>query len=232
MRFVLGQPPDDPSFHPEPRAGWRRVNEMGPRVLMAVGTIIGIPLAVLIGFLWSHIPLSPLSFRIDSMGLGSWMVVLLPLIMMVALATFLIVLVVAHEFVHVLAFPRCGLTSATVFGVWPSRLLPYAHHSGPVSYRRLIVVAFAPFIVLSVLPLIASYFGLLRSPLSALFSTLNAMACGGDVAVCLTLAYQLPINAILHSKGWNTWWHAAEQSHALEPAAGSVSNEESPPPAQ
>ena len=158
MRFVLGQPPDDPSFHPDPLAGWRKVREMGPRALMAVGTIMGIPLTVLIGFLWSRIPLSPLSFRIDSIGLGSWSVVLLPFIMMIAIATFFIVLVVAHEFVHILAFPRFGLTSATVFGVWPSRLLPYAHHSGPVSYRRMMVVALAPFIVLSVVPLIASYY--------------------------------------------------------------------------
>lgn len=232
MRFVLGQPPDDPSFHPDARAGWRKVREMGPRALMAVGTVMGIPLTVLIGFLWSRIPLSPLSFRIDSIGLGSGSVVLLPLVMMIALATPLIALVVAHEFVHVLAFPRFGLTSATVFGVWPSRFLPYAHHSGPVTHRRLMVVALAPFIVLSVVPLLASYIGLLRSPLWALFSILNAMACGGDAAVLLTFAYQLPLNATLRNKGWNTWWHAAEQSHALEPAAGSVSNGESLPPAQ
>jgi hypothetical protein len=86
--------------------------------------------------------------------------------------------------------------------------------------------------VLSVVPLLASHIGLLHSPLWALFSILNGIASGGDVAICLTLAYQLPINATLQNNGWDTWWHAAEQSHALEPAAGPDSNGESSPPAQ
>lgn len=232
MRFVIGQPPDEPSFHPDPRVGWQKVRWMGPRALMAVGSLVGIPLAVLMGFFWSQTPLPPLTFSIDAIGLGSWSVFLLPLIIIVVIAAFLIVLVVVHEFIHILAFPYFGFTSATVFGVWPSRLLPYAYHSGPVSYRRLIVVALAPFIVLSVAPLIASSLGLLPSPLSAIFSILNSLACGGDVAVCLMLAYQLPINAVVQSQGGDTWWRPAEQSHALEPAAGSVSNGEPSPPAQ
>jgi hypothetical protein len=96
----------------------------------------------------------------------------------------------------------------------------------------MIVVALAPFIVLSVAPLIASYIGLLRSPLGAIFSILNSVACGGDVAVCLMLAYQLPISAVVQSKGGDTWWRPAEQSHALEPAAGPDSNGKSSTPAQ
>jgi hypothetical protein len=213
MRFVLGQPPDDPSYHPDPKVGWRKVRLMEPRALIAVGSLLGIPLAVLIGFFWSRMPLPPLTFSIDAIGLGSWSAFLLPLIIIVVIAAFLIVLVIAHEFIHLLAFPNFGLTSATVFGVWPSRLLPYAYHSGPVSCRRMIVVALAPFIVLSVAPLIASYIGLLRSPLGAIFSVLNSVACGGDVAVCLMLAYQLPISAVLQSKGGDTWWRPAEAMH-------------------
>jgi hypothetical protein len=232
MRFVLGQPPDDPSYHPDPKVGWRKVRWIEPRALIAVGSLLGIPLAVLIGFFWTRMPLPPLTFSIDAIGLGSWSAFLLPLIIIVVIAVFLIVLVIGHEFVHLLAFPSFGLTSATVFGIWPSRLLPYAYHSGPVSCRRMIVVALAPFIVLSVAPLIASYIGLLRSPLGAIFSILNSVACGGDVAVCLMLAYQLPISAVVQSKGGDTWWRPAEQSHALEPAAGPDSNGKSSTPAQ
>ena len=205
---------------------------MGPRALIAVGSLLGIPLAVLIGFFWSRMSVPPLTFSIDAIGLGSWSAFLLPLIIIVVIAAFLIVLVIAHEFIHVLAFPKFGLTSATVFGVWPSRLLPYAYHSGPVSCRRMIVVALAPFFVLSVAPLITSYIGLLRSPLGAIFSILNSVACGGDVAVCLMLAYQLPISAVLQCKGGDTWWRPAEQSRALESAAEPVVHGKSSPPAQ
>lgn len=232
MRFLLGQPPDDPGFDPDPEMGWRKVRVMSPGSLLAIGTLMGVPLAFLTGFLWSQIPLPPLSFSLGAMGLGSWSAVLLPIIIFIAIATFLVVLVVVHEFVHVLAFPSFGLTSATVFGVWPSRFLPYAHHSGPVSSGRLIVVALAPFIVLSVVPLFAAYVGLMRSPLAAVFSILNSVACGGDVAVCLMLVYQLPATAILQNHGGDTWWRPVEPSHAPEPAAGPVSNGESSPPAR
>lgn len=205
---------------------------MGPRALVAVGTLVGIPLAVLMGFCWSRMPLPPLTVSMDAMGRGSWSAVLFSVIIVVVIAVFLIVLVVTHELLHVLAFPYCGLTSATVFGVWPSRLLPYAYHSGPVSHSRLIVVALAPLMILSVAPLIASYMGLLRSPLIAIVSILNSVACGGDVAVCLMIAYQLPINAVLQAKAGDTWWRLAEPSHAMEPAAASDSNGESSTPAQ
>lgn len=209
MRFVIGQPPDDPGFHPDPEAGWRKVRWMGPRALIAAGSLLGIPLAVLVGYFWLQMPLPPLTFSIDAIGPGAWSESLLPLIIIVVITAFLIILIVCHEFIHVLALPHFGLTSATVFGYWPSRLLPYAYHSGPVSYSRLMVVALAPFIVLSVAPLIASYIGLMRSPLGAIFSILNSVACGGDVTVCLMLAYQLPINAVLQSQGGDTWWRPA-----------------------
>jgi hypothetical protein len=84
MRLVLGPPPDDPSFQPAARPGWRRVREMGPRALMAVGTVMGIPLAVLVGFLWSRIPLPPLSLGAGPAGPGTWSVALLPVVMMAA----------------------------------------------------------------------------------------------------------------------------------------------------
>lgn len=232
MRFLLGQPPDDTSYHADPGAGWRKVRWIGPRAMITLGSLLGIPLAVLIGFFWSRMPLPPLKFSINSIGLGSWSGFLLSLIIIIVIAVCLIVLVIAHEFIHLLAFPNFGLSSATVFGIWPSRLLPYAYHSGPVTCRRMIVVALAPFIVLSVSPLIASYIGLLRSPLSAIFSILNSVACGGDVAVCLMLAYQVPIAAVVQSKDGDTWWIPAEQAHALEPAVGPDSNGESSPPAQ
>lgn len=225
MRFLLGEPPDDPGFAPDPEMGWRKVHVMSPGTLLAIGTLMGIPLAFLIGFLWSQISLPPLSFSLDVMGLGSWSAVLLPFIILIAIATFLVVLVVAHEFVHVFAFPSFGLTSATVFGVWPSRFLPYAHHLGPVSSGRLIVVALAPFIVLSVVPLFAAYFGLMRSPLAAIFSILNSLACGGDLAVCLMLVYQLPTTAVLQNHGGDTWWRPAEPRHSPELAAEPGTNE-------
>jgi hypothetical protein len=210
MRFIIGHPPDDPDFAPEQETGWQKLREMGPATLLIVGSLAGVPLAALFSYAWSRVPGTGLSFSFDVMTLGRWAAVLFPLLVIVTLATFLASLIFVHELIHVLACPRFGLTSATVLGVWPSRVLAYGNHSGPVSFTRGIVVGLAPFLVLSVLPLLVAFGGGPRWPLVAVVSVVNALVCGGDAVICLMLVCQVPFNATLRNEGWDTWWRPAE----------------------
>ncbi len=222
MRFVIGKPPEDSDFAPEQEVGWRRLREMGPATLLLVGGAAGVPLAAIAGYAWSQVPGTELSFTFDvpvpasaasatpAMPLGHWSAILLPLLVLMTMATFLVALIFVHELINVLACPGFGLTSATVLGVWPSRMLAYGNHSGPVSFSRFILVGLAPFLVLSVFPFLAAFMGGFHWQFLALVSIVNALVCGGDAAICLMIAYQIPFNATLRNKGWDTWWRPAE----------------------
>ena len=205
MCFILGPPPDDADFAPE-QGGWRRLREMGPRTLMVIGSLAGVPLSALFAYGWSRIPGTALTFSFDVMSLGRWGPVLLPLLLILTMAVFFGVLIFVHELIHALACPGFGLTSATFLGVWPSKILAYASHNGPISFGRGIFVGMAPFLVLSVAPLLVAFAGGPHWQLLTVTSVMNSMVCGGDVVICLMFSSQIPHDAMLRNKGWDTWW--------------------------
>jgi hypothetical protein len=128
------------------------------------------------------------------------------------MAVFFAGLIFVHELIHALACPCFGFTSATMLGVWPSKILAYANHTGPISFRRGMVIGMAPFLVLSLAPLLTAFVGGPHGQFLTLVSVMNAMVCGGDVVICLMLICQVPLNATIRNKGWDTWWrsnHAA-----------------------
>ena len=218
MRFEFGPPSDDPSFDPEQEAGWQKLREMGPGTIMLIGSLVGIPLAALIGNAWSRIPGGLTSTGFDVMTLGRWSAVLLPLLLLLSMAIFFAGLILVHELIHALACPHFGLTSETVLGVWPRKCIAYANHSGPISLKRGIVIGSAPFMILSVAPLLVAAVGGPQWTLLQWVSVVNAMMCGGDAVIGVMIVSQVPFNATLRNKGWNTWWRSGEPGAA--PAEG------------
>lgn len=211
MQFIIGPPPDDPRFAPE-EGGWQKLRELNPRALVLIGSFAGLPLAALIGYGWSRVPRdTELAVRLDVMTLGPWSMLLVPLLAFLSLVVFFAALILIHELIHVLACPHFGFTSDTVFGVWPSRILAYANHSGPISLLRGIVIGTGPFLVLSVAPLFLASAGGPHWPLLMLVSVVNALLCGGDAVICMMLLWQVPFTATLRNKGWDTWWRPAQK---------------------
>jgi hypothetical protein len=205
MRFVLGPPPDADDFHPD-ESGWRKLREPSSYALIAVGSLIGVPVGIAFAYLWSQVQVQPISIQLNLSLFGSWapvaVLVMLPLL---ALAFFLL-LIAIHELLHALACPKYGLSRETVIGVWPSRLMPYAGHLGEMPCWRYLVMALAPFLVLSVLPLLIAAF-VERTPSTlALLSTVNALCCGGDFVLVAVIASQIPLRAAVRNKGWATYW--------------------------
>ena len=209
MRFILGPPPDDTDFQPE-QEGWRRLRDIGPGTLMLVGSLAGLPLAALCSYAWSRLSVTALTFTLPTyaMSLGGWSMLLLPLMVLSMLAGFLAALIFTHELIHALACPRFGFTSQTTLGVWPSRFICYATHVGPISCRRGILLGIAPFLVLSVLPLLVAAAGGPRSTFTAAVSVTNALLCGGDAVITVMFLRQIPFNGTMRNKGWDTWWKA------------------------
>ena len=216
MRFLIGPPPDDTDFAPE-QEGWRKVREPSPLVLVLVGAVVGVPIAAAATYVWSAIIGFEPSVQLSISGDDQYGMVKIWLFLLVPFA-FLAGLIVAHELIHALACPRFGFTRATVIGVWPSRIMPYACHLGALSHRRGILIASAPFLVLTVSPMLAELVGRWQSSFLAWVSIVNALVSGGDALIIVMLLVQIPLSASMRNKGWHTWWRPAEPGAAPDPA--------------
>jgi hypothetical protein len=211
MRFALGPPPDTIDFAPE-RDGWQRVRMPSPRRLMIVGSAVGIAMGALVVFGWRQVPAGTPLVLMDLSTFGPWAALATPLILLLSVVISFAGLLVVHELIHVLACPGLGLSSANVMGVWPSRLLPYADYQGPLPCWRAIIVALAPFTILSLVPLAVAFLAGSAPTFWMLVSVVNALGCGGDALLCFVMTSQVPLGAVVQSKRWDMWWRPAAAS--------------------
>src|SRR5262245_37172423 len=149
MRLHLGPVPDE--FSPD--SSWRAIREPDPILLQVIALPVAAFVAVLVGFAWSRVGL-PTSLLFP----GPFPVLVL---FNVALALSIPALIVAHELLHAIVHPHFGLSSSTIIGAWPSRLLFYAHFSGPLTRNRFLAIFAMPFLVITVLPLAVAATGIL-----------------------------------------------------------------------
>ena len=211
MRFVIGPPLDSPDFHPE-TGGWQRMPCPSPGYVSLVGGLIGLPLFAVVAFGWSCVPgrIESVQIHLGVVGqAGLFVQLAVPLVGVIA---FFCSLIIVHELAHLAFYPGCGLTSKSVFGVWPSRLMPYADHQGPMPCWRMLLVVVAPFTLLTVVPLALAHWTGRGSVLWAVMSTINAGCCGGDALLFSLLVRHVPVRAVIRNKGWDTWWQISQQS--------------------
>lgn len=200
MRVHFGPIPETPDFMPQPP--WRALKEPTPWLMQ----LLAVPVAVVSGggilALWSwRTPLKA--------------VVLDPQFMAWGLAAF-IWLIPVHEAVHALVHPGRGLSDRTCIGLWLSRGMFYAHCHGPMSRNRFIAILIAPFIVLSILPLIVSALTGWMHPLPVTGSVVNAFLACGDLLGVLLIVWQIPRDAMIQNQAWRTYWQSSPVASQLE----------------
>lgn len=194
MRFIHGPIPSSRTFDPV-AARWTPLQESDSRRFVAVTLLCMLPflLGATILFLHAAPELRPI-FQRHLWSLPCFLVLLLAL-------------VPTHEFIHALAY-GCGLRSPNLLvGFWPQRGMAYVLCDTPLPRRRVLIMLAAPFVVLSVLPLLATF--LLSGPwllLVSFLSILHAAFCTGDAVAFLRLLSQAPANALIHNQGWKTYW--------------------------
>lgn len=210
MRFHLGPIPIE--FTPDET--WRPLKEPSPAMLQVFAIPVGIAVASAVGYCWIKLGM-PLSVKLAAQE-APW-----------ALAGVLLsfpLLIVVHELLHAFVAPGWGRRRETIIGYWPSHFVFYAHYSGALTRDRFLTVFTTPFLVISILPLIAASLIPFTSKALAIagwFSIWNALfACGDWVGFFLVLA-QVPKKALVQNEGWQTFWKPID-------ASGSVS-EETPP---
>jgi hypothetical protein len=202
MRFHFGAIPDDPHFHPEAE-GWSSIREPGPWMIQLIALpVVFVLVFFSFGLLYLVFPRELLfnqSFTVSMLCAPAWV-------------WMFILLIPVHELLHTVCQPSWGFSSNSVIGVWPSKVLFYAHYQGAMSRNRFLLVLAMPYIVLGLIPIpiiaVSQVFGLTAFPVVALayLSLIGAaLACGDAVGFWVILS-QIPSSSIVRNKGWKTYW--------------------------
>ena len=188
LQFRVGPVPDNPDFDPIAE-GWQRIREPGPVLVQIIGLPVGLLVcASLVGLLY-------LLWPGGSPTLSTWLTLVL-----------LGGMIPAHELIHALTYPGGLSSSQTIIGLWPSRVVAYAHYEGETSRNRLLLVFITPFVGLSLLPIILLATVGWPSFELALLAILNGAASAGDLMSLFIIGQQIPSRAVVRNKGWRTYW--------------------------
>jgi hypothetical protein len=196
MRFCIGPLPQ--SF--TPTSEWRAFKEPEPGAFVARATMyVGIPSFVLFSLAWHFLGFSVGgAFRDFGVVAG-----------IAASLSLCGVLVVFHEVVHLIFHPQQASTANSVVGLMFKPFVFYAQYFGELSRARFLVVLLAPFIVISVIPLVVVYFFGTSSKLGAVlafFSSANAAASSADIFGAMLCIKQVPSHARVRNSGWKSYW--------------------------
>lgn len=197
MRVIIGPVPKDEGFHPE-QGSWTKLKELSFDMLV----LLSIPTALLlaVGILFAWVAVAQVHGIEEPVQ-----IVFTPGTLLGSIAAF-IGLIVGHEMVHLVALPRCGLTSATVVGFWPQKVTPYVSHEGELSRNRYLIVGLMPLLLLSVVPLLVGLLFAWMPLWLVVLSIINGFVSAGDIINAIVLVSQTPRSAMVRSKGLETWW--------------------------
>lgn len=128
----------------------------------------------------------------------------------------LILIILAHEVVHVMTHPKFGLSNQSIIGVLPKGFMAYSTYLGEQSRQRIIVSALAPFIALTMAPLLlAPFMPRSTAPYLAGLSILNGMGSAGDLIILHRILRRVPGNAIFHGEYFG--FRAANDHNSSKP---------------
>ncbi len=187
MRFHIGPVPGDPE---SPTGTWKRLREPGPGLINLFALPIGAVACAVVVFGWLY--LTPITKH--------------PVSSPIQMILGLLLLFPIHELIHALIHPNQGRTSNSILGIWPSRMLLYAHYIGELSRTRFIAILAMPFLIISVLPLAVCAALGQASVTLAYVSGMNALVAGGDLFAVGLLLSQVPKAATVRNRGWRTYW--------------------------
>ena len=117
-----------------------------------------------------------------------------------------IICVPFHELIHAVVHPQNGRSEDTILGIWPAKLLFYAHYEGEITRARFMAILAAPWLLLSLLPLVALCTFAPGEPILAELSVGNALVAGGDILGILFIWIQVPGSARVRNLQWRTFW--------------------------
>lgn len=186
MRFNFGQLPTQSL---DPDSAWLPMKEPSPGRFSVYAMIASVALAALFWSMWNSLE----SGMADA--LVSW-----------KFAIVFALVVVVHELIHLVAHPHFGLSNDSIVGFWPKYCVFYAQYMGIMHRQRYAAVLMAPFLLLSVVPLLVHTLGFPVGRYVALFAFVNAFSAAGDIIGAWLLLSRVPREALVIHSGWQTLW--------------------------
>lgn len=192
-KFVFGLPPANPDFNREAE-GWRLLKEPSPVVSC---WLIGLPLAIVLGFLFYEMANRWAGFSMDQLFEQS---------SLATLWAIWVALIVVHELLHGLIHPGLGLSPHTFFGLSLKTGAFWAHYTGPMSRERMLLLMVTPFLALSVITLLIACLVPPVAITAGFVAILNAAFSAVDLFGSSMIMAGIPAGATVQNNGWSTYW--------------------------
>lgn len=201
MRVLFGMLPDDPAFDPA-NTGWNVVQNSGKGrfsrfAILSIASAVSFITAVAAWGTW--VPNAWHGTFTQAYPLGSFFVCL-------------VIVIIIHEFLHLVAHPFFGLSAQSVVGFWPKLMAPYVLFDGQMVRNRLLLVMLIPFLVLSVLPLLLAMLTGYSNANVALIAIINSSGSVWDIYRAIIVATCIPVGARVRAHSGDLWWHKPNES--------------------
>ncbi len=192
MNFIIGKMPEKPNFDPKSE-GWTPIKTPSIWTTQLLGLTIGLLFSFIIGILWYF--LAPLDNFEKEIGFSvfAWMVGVM----------------ILHELVHATLHPGYGLSSKSYLGFWPSKLVLFAYYDGFITKKRYLILVIAPFVVISVVPLVFCIAVRHNSSVAFILSIANTMFASIDLLMFFLILFGAPSNSLVQNNGWKTYFKRA-----------------------
>lgn len=189
MKLKLGPIPDSPDF--VPCTLWSPLREPSPWLFQLISVPLGFVMAAMTASLWLR--LTPVRELLPIMSVWRFLGLFGGII-------------VVHELIHAAVHPAQGRTHRSILGMWPSRLMFYAHFDGELSRNRFVAILLMPLVVITIVPLAVGWALQLSAGWLAFVSWFNAMLACGDMFASSMVLFQIPATATVRNQGWRTFW--------------------------
>lgn len=165
------------------------------RLVWSLG--VGISAGICVALIWTNFYPSSLPF-----GSPSW----------TEIATAVMILAIGHEAMHLLGFPRAGLDSRSVIGIWTETGSPFVQHLSPMSRNQFLLSAVLPFVALTMLPFILVPSGIGSLAYLSWISVLNSIGAGSDIFIIAKVLSTVPRDASVIESGDLMYWADSSRS--------------------
>lgn len=204
MKYAKRIPPTDPGRREALRAeGWKTMKEPSNLVYAILLSLPFMVLNAMVCYFVLFLVDSAYTDRVrEFLFSASWVIEI-----RFYYIIFAYLLVVLHEFLHLVFIPRFHKSEKTYFGIKPWG--GFVFTAEKLTKKRFLLISLAPFVILSlIMPAILGLAGLLGGFLLFL-AFLNAFASSVDMLNAVLVAIQVPNGGLIVNNGFESYYSPA-----------------------
>ena len=193
--FVIGLP-HNLSFDPESE-GWQQIKEPDATTTIVLGNIFSVLLFGLAYFVastwWEY------SFEALFMEYSLWFIPIF------------VGSIVLHERLHAVFHPGWGWSPYTLYGFIPNALLFFACYDASVTRSRYVAILVAPFIGLTVVPLLVAAIWPQLTLLACFIAVMNTAFSSLDLFYTALILRRTPPGSEIRNQGRQSYWRLLDE---------------------